>query len=80
MNTREIINYGKSGTLAATELTILANGNPLKTLYANLMAIFLKQGTMFDRLYIQVQGDSISIAIHGIYGNIFFMKLNDFFI
>jgi hypothetical protein len=80
MNTREIINHNKEGTLAATELTFLENGNPLKALYARLMAIYLKQGTKFDRLYLQVQGDSLSIAMHGINGNILFMKLQDFFL
>ena len=80
MNTREIINHNKEGTLAATELTFLANGDALKTLYAHLMAIYLKQGTKFERLYLQVQGDSLSIAMHGVNGNILFMKLQDFFL
>ena len=75
MRTTQIINHGKDTTLEAQEIPLMAEGSGIKAIYGQVMAMFLKQGIMIERMYLQIQGDNLTLAIHGSSGNILYMEL-----
>ena len=79
MRTTQIINHGKDGNLEAQEILLMAEGSGLKIIYGKLMAMFLKQGIMIERMYLQIQGNSLTLAIHGSNGNVLYMELPNHF-
>jgi hypothetical protein len=78
MRTINIINHRKEETLAARPIMLMAEGSGLKEIYGKVMAIFLKQGIMIERMYLQIKGKDLAISIHGLNGNILYLELHDF--
>jgi hypothetical protein len=78
MRTINIINHRKEETLAARPIMLMAEGSGLKEIYGKVMAMFLKQGIMIERMYLQVKGKDLAISIHGLNGNILYLELHNF--
>lgn len=74
MDTKKLIRMGKEGDLIPTELRFL--GPEKAKIYSQLMAIFLKQGVIFDKAYIERRGDGLSLTINGAAGNMMFYHRN----
>ena len=75
MRTTEIINHRKDGNLEAQRILLMAEGSGLKEIYGKVMAMFLRQGILIERMFLQIQGDDLTFAIHGSNGNILYMEL-----
>jgi hypothetical protein len=75
MNTLEIINHRKEGTLEAHALLLMLEGSGLKEIYGKVMAMFLKQGIMIERVFLQVKGKDLALSIQGLNGNILYLEL-----
>ena len=78
MRTINIINHRKEDTLAARPITLVREGSGEKEIYGKVMAMFLKQGIMIERMYLQVKGKDLAISILGLNGNVLYLELHNF--
>ena len=75
MNTTELINHRKDGNLESQQLLLMAEGSGTKEVYGKVMTMFLRQGIMIKRMYLQIKGNDLTLAIHGLHGNILYLEL-----
>ena len=81
MNTRDLINFGNTRGLRTVNMPLdgqLPNGLSIDRLnYSELMTIFMNQGVVIDRAYIEIRDDNFSLTLHGADGNMMHIKLKD---
>lgn len=81
MNTRDLINFGNARGLRTVNMPFngeLKNGLGLVRLnYSELMTIFMNQGVVIDRAYIEIRDNNLSLTLHGADGNMMHIKLKD---
>jgi len=74
MNTNTLINLGCTGQSKTTSVEI---PDDFRLGYRNMMSIFLKQDNQIESAYIQVKDNNLSFSLHGLSGNVLFVKLNE---
>ncbi len=75
MNTNTLINIGRTGDTRTREYYLLEDPNQIRA-YATFMAVFLKQDNIIEKAYLQVKDKNLSMALHGVLGNVLFMKID----
>jgi len=75
MNTNTLINIGRTGDTRTREYELLEDSNHLRA-YTTFMAVFLKQDNSIEKAYLQIKDKNLSMALHGVLGNVLFMKID----
>lgn len=75
MNTNTLINIGRTGDTRTREYDLLEDLNHMRA-YETFMAVFLKQDNIIEKAYLQVKDKNLSMALHGMLGNVLFMKID----
>ena len=75
MNTNTLINIGRTGDTRTREYDLLEDSNQMLA-YTTFMAVFLKQDNIIEKAYLQVKDKNLSMALHGVLGNVLFMKID----